>query len=103
MTTQLNKIDPLAEEIARRKYPSLWDSEAIGGMVEQLIGTEKLTLEEAQQELELKRGRKVAEVEDFLTLVVDTAEEEGGDDVDDWVIRAVRGGRRAHHARQGRV
>ena len=100
MTTPFRQIDPLAEEIARRKDPSLWDSQAIGELVEGLIRTDGLTLEEAQAQLELKRAAKVAEVEDFLTLVLDTAESEGGNDVDGWMIKAVRGSRRAHYARQ---
>lgn len=103
MTTQLHKTDPLAEEIARRKAPSLWDSEAIGEFVERLIRSDGLTLEEAQARLELARAAKVAEVaevEDLLTLVLDAAEDEGGRDVDGWIIKAVRGSRRAHYARQ---
>lgn len=100
MTTQLHKADPLAEEIARRKAPSLWDSEAIGEFVERLIRSDGLTLEEAQARLELARAAKVAEIEDLLTLVLDAAEDEGGRDVDAWIIKAVRGSRRAHYARQ---
>ncbi len=100
MTTQLHKTDPLAEEIARRKTPSLWDSEAIGELVERLIRFDGLTLEEAQARLELKRTAKVAEVEGLLALVLDAAEDEGGRDVDGWIIKAVRGSRRAHYARQ---
>ena len=100
MTTQFHRIDPLAEEIARRKDPSLWDSEAIGELVEGLIRADGLTLEEAQARLELKRTARVAEVVDFLALVLDTAEDEGGADVDGWMIKAVRGSRRARHARQ---
>lgn len=100
MTPQLHMTDPLAEEIARRKAPSLWDSEAIGEFVERLIRSDGLTLEEAQARLELARAAKVAEVEDLLTLVLDAAEDEGGRDVDEWIIKAVRGSRRAHYARQ---
>lgn len=77
MTAQLNRIDPLAEEIARRQAPMLWDSEAIAKFVEGLIQAEGLTIEEAQARLELKRTAKVAEVEDLLTLVLETAEDEG--------------------------
>ncbi|SMX90893.1 hypothetical protein BSP109_02500 [Brevibacterium sp. Mu109] len=100
MTPQLHMTDPLAEEIARRKAPSLWDSEAIGEFVERLIRSDGLTLEEAQARLELARAAKVAEVEDLLTLVLDAAEDEGGRDVDGWIIKSVRGSRRAHYARQ---
>lgn len=100
MTPQLHMTDPLAEEIARRKAPSLWDSEAIGEFVERLIRSDGLTLEEAQARLELARAAKVAEVEDLLTLVLDAAEDEGGRDVDGSIIKAVRGSRRAHYARQ---
>lgn len=100
MTAQLHMTDPLAEEIARRKAPSLWGSEAIGEFVERLIRSDGLTLEEAQARLELARAAKVAEVEDLLTLVLDAAEDEGGRDVDGWIIEAVRGSRRAHYARQ---
>ena len=96
MTPQLHMTDPLAEEIARRKAPSLWDSEAIGEFVERLIRSDGLTLEEAQARLELNRAAKVAEIEDLLTLVLDAAEDEGGRDVDGWIIKAVRGARRAH-------
>lgn len=99
MTDAFNNIDPLAEEIARRKTPSLWDSEAIGERLKQLIDTEKLTLDQAHQKLEFERCQKVAEVEDFLALILDTAEDETDTTADEWVLNAVRGARATRNQR----